>query len=141
MSVPPTFDHAPLTLVVFWVLAVIVTDDGVKVPAWAFTNTNELYIFCVNIYAKAVATVMINSGYLVKGFLDNNKLITSNHVQGLKIYLPSILSKKKISKYFVIICNQEKNAIHEIYHQLKKIGFKNDQITYKNFHKERNESF
>jgi len=101
----------------------------------------ELYIFSANIYAKAVAKVMVNSGFLVKGFLDNNKLITGNRIQGLKIYLPSILLKKKISNYFIIICNQEKNTIHKISQQLKKIGFKNSQITYKNYHKERNASF
>ena len=88
-----------------------------------------------------MAKVMLDSGFLVKGFLDNNKLITGNYIQGLKIYLPSILLRKKISNYFIIICNQEKNTIHKISQQLKKIGLNGNQITYKNFHKERDESF
>ena len=88
-----------------------------------------------------MAKVMLDSGFLVKGFLDNNKLITGNYIQGLKIYSPSILLKKKISDYFVIICSQQKNIINKISQQLKKIGLKDNQITYKNFHKERDESF
>ena len=101
----------------------------------------ELYIFGANMYAKAIAKVMIDSGFLVKGFLDNNRMIAGRNVQKLKIYLPSVLLKKRIPNYFVIICNQNKNVIDKIFQQLKKIGLKNNQITYKNFHKERNDTF
>ena len=104
----------------------------------------KIYVFSKSIFGIAIADILLKDGYSVKGFFDNDKRFWGSYVLDLKVISPLLLKKKlkkELPKISVIICNQEKNAIHEIYQQLKKIGFKNDQITNINFQKERNESF
>ena len=95
---------------------------------------NEIYIFCYNYNGIAISKALIENGYSVKGFLDNNKLLRKNRILGLKVYSPNILRAKSInskSNIFVIICNQFVRNINNISKQLQAIGIKKKQIIYK----------
>ena len=95
---------------------------------------NQIYIFCYNYNGIAVSKILIESGYNVKGFLDNNELLRKNRILGLKVYSPNVLKKKTInykSNTLVIICNQFIRNINNISHQLMMFGIKKKQIVYK----------
>lgn len=96
----------------------------------------ELYIFCAGIFGEGVARILLNNGYSVKGFLDNNKALENANILGLNVSNPSILlsmSEKELSDVFVIVCNQRNNVFVEIHNQLKEIGLQENQIFHKVF--------
>ena len=95
---------------------------------------NQIYIFCYNYNGIAISKILIENGYCVKGFLDNNKLLHKNKILGLKISSPHILKAKTInskSNILIIICNQFMRNIKNISNQLIAIGIKKKQIIYK----------
>ena len=53
---------------------------------------NEIYIFCYNYNGIAISKALIENGYSVKGFLDNNKLLRKNRILGLKVYSPIMVN-------------------------------------------------
>jgi len=97
----------------------------------------ELYIFSKNISGKAVARLIINEGYPVKGILDNDETVAGTFYSGLEVSLPRILQGRtvdEIAKVSVLICNQHKDSIDSIYKQLYDIGLQSKRIIHKTFH-------
>ena len=97
----------------------------------------EIYIFSKSIFGIAIAHPLLEQGYPIKGFFDNNKRFCGSYVLGLKVISPLLLkkkSRKKLSKILVIISNQKKHVVKNIRVQLIKNGLKNKQIINKNFH-------
>ena len=80
---------------------------------------------------------MLKDGYSVKGFFDNDKRFWGSYILDLKVISPLLLkkkSKKELSKISVIISNQQKHIVKNIFVQLKENGLKKKQIISKNFH-------
>ena len=97
----------------------------------------ELYIFSKNISGKAVARLIINEGYPVKGILDNDETVAGTFYSGVEVSLPRILQGRtvdEIAKVSVLICNQHKDSIDSIYKQLYDIGLQSKRIIHKTFH-------
>ena len=94
---------------------------------------NQIYIFCYGYNGIAISKILIENGYCVKGFLDNNKLLTKNKILGLKVYSPYILEAKTInckSNILIIICNQFISNMKNIRNQLMVMGIKKKQIVF-----------
>ena len=97
----------------------------------------EFYIFSNNIFGKAVARLILNEGYPVKGILDNDETVAGTFFSGLELNSPSILRDRpadETAKISVLICNQHKNSIDAIYKQLRDIGLQKNRVTHKSFH-------
>lgn len=96
----------------------------------------EFYIFCNSIYGEAMARTLLDNGYSVKGFLDNNKALEKTNILGLNVNTPSTLlslSEKELSDVFVVVCNQRSKLFEEISGQLREIGLRKEQIVHKVF--------
>ena len=92
----------------------------------------EIYIFSIGIYGLATAKSLLEAGYRVKAFFDNNKKFCGNRILGLKVLSPIFLkkkSKRELSIVHVIISNQEEAVVQSIFAELKQNGLKKKQIS------------
>ena len=65
----------------------------------------------------------VNNKVLEVLSVHNNELLDGQKIMDLQVKHPTVfnlLSSDEISDVFVIICNQQKNIVNEIYNQLKK---------------------
>lgn len=91
----------------------------------------KIYIFSKSFFGIAMAQVLLDYGYPIKGFFDNSKVLSKNSISNMKVFSPTILKNKsegELSKFFFIISNQEKRDIKNIVTQLKKYEIKKKQI-------------
>lgn len=96
----------------------------------------EFYIFCAGIFGEGMAHILLDNGYSVKGFLDNNQAFEKTNILGLNVSNPSILlpiPEQEFSEVVVVICNQRREVFKEISTQLQEIGLKKEQIVHKAF--------
>ena len=96
----------------------------------------NIYIFCYNYYGIALSKILIQKGYSVKGFIDNNKFTAGKKILGTKVYPPNILKTKTAyfkSNILIIISNQFERNIKNISKQLVNMGIQKKQIIYKIF--------
>ncbi len=97
----------------------------------------KIYVFSFNIYSQGIIETLNSSDSQIKGIFDNNERINIKKILKLKIISPEKFFKKhknKIFEIFIIICNQQKKDVKKIYNQLKKFGFKKNQIDHVNFY-------
>ena len=102
-----------------------------------YLKFKKIYVFSKSIFGIAIADILLKDGYSVKGFFDNDKRLWGSYVLDLKVISPLLLkkkSKKELPKISVIISNQQKHIVKNIFVQLKENGLKKKQIISKNFH-------
>jgi len=86
----------------------------------------NVYIHCAGLLGGAVARILKDGEYNVKGFIDNNKYLQDGYLLGWEIKSPDIL--KDVPNALVIICHTNKDTCNEIRIQLKELGLKENQI-------------
>ncbi|AVP64060.1 glycosyltransferase family 2 protein [Clostridium botulinum] len=92
----------------------------------------DIYIFPTGYNGEGTARILKNSGYKVKGFLDNSDIKNGSIIYGLEVNLPSklkTLSTKKLDNASIIISTQKEQVIEILRNQLKDLGIKDDQIS------------
>lgn len=93
----------------------------------------DVYIFCIGMSGRSAARILMNEGYAVRGFLDNNKAVHGARIMGLKVFSPAIFlakSKKEKFKSFVLVCHQRKNIFEDILSKLKTLGLASSQVAW-----------
>lgn len=111
-----------------------VAEDTISLLGGA--KEKEFYIFCVGRSGAAMARILLDNGYSVKGFLDNNQALENTNFSGLNVNNPLVLSSisdKELSNVYVAVCNQRGKIFEQILNQLQKVGLKKEQIVHKVF--------
>jgi len=95
------------------------------------SNNKNIFIFCADLIGITTAKVLLNEGYKIESFLDNNEKIEGSIISKLKVNHPTIFtsySKSEISNLFIIVCHQEDNVYNKISSQLLQFGLKQENI-------------
>lgn len=111
-----------------------VVEDTISLLGGA--KEKEFYIFCVGRSGAAMARILLDNGYSVKGFLDNNQALENTNFSGLNVNNPLILSSisdKELLNVYVAVCNQRGKIFEQILNQLQGAGLKKGQIVHKVF--------
>ncbi len=86
-----------------------------------FERIQQVYIFGTKVLGKEVLQCCCNNGIKVIGFIDNDKTIQGQYIEGIRVYQLSEINPDE--KYPIIIATLL--YCHEIYNQLLKKGLEN----------------
>ena len=91
----------------------------------------NLYIYCRGKYAEATIKALQETGYNVKGIIDDNNIFTKNNFLKYKPINSVSFFKKNhntLLKTAVIITNQKENTLRKISRYLRRNGMRKNQI-------------
>ena len=90
----------------------------------------EIILFCAGRSGSIASKILTNLDFRVSMFIDNNDNFSSSYIDGVKVnsfkYIENNFNKLKTSK--IVICDNKKQVINSIKKQVKKIGFKKNDI-------------
>lgn len=95
-------------------------------------ENSEIYVFPTGFNGEGTARILKNSGYDIKGFLDNSESKNGCIVDGLPVNLPSLLkgfSEDRLRNIFVVVSIQQEHIAELIMDQLRELGLKDSQFT------------
>ncbi|WP_069998870.1 glycosyltransferase family 2 protein [Cellulosilyticum sp. I15G10I2] len=94
-------------------------------------DDKDIYIFPTGYNGEGTARILKSAGYNVKGFLDNSHIKEGCIIDGIQVYLPSVLkgiSMNKMKNIFVIVSIQQKDISEILKKQLKSLGLGESQF-------------
>ena len=97
---------------------------------------NKIFVYCASVFGIATFHILKKKKYNMVNLLDDNQLLQSSKMQGIKVKNPSELSKKtkdELSNITVIVCAQILKNFNDISNKLLKYGIKKNKIIYTRF--------
>ena len=91
----------------------------------------DIYVFCAGLFGQVAVEILLENGYEVKGFLDNNKELNGKVVAGLTVRPPDTLTD--LSNVLVFVCQRYESIFENISNQLQELGLKENQIVWQVF--------